>query len=142
MSTIGIVLAAGSATRYGGVPKVLEVHNGKPLFMHAVDALRPVSNYAVVVAPSKDSAVAHAVWEYADANAIEQPTPTGTGDALRVALESGAAEHFDWMLCTFADKPGVTPGVFYALMAEQDFADADCVFAVADMPGNTSKGRE
>ncbi len=37
----GVILAGGKASRMGGVDKGLQLLNGKPLWMHAADSLRP-----------------------------------------------------------------------------------------------------
>jgi bifunctional UDP-N-acetylglucosamine pyrophosphorylase / glucosamine-1-phosphate N-acetyltransferase len=88
-----IVLAAGEGKRLRSQrPKVLHEAAGLPLLAHvvrAVDLLGPDSVLIVASSPTEPFAAAlEASGVPVTARLVEQDPPAGTGDAVRVALES------------------------------------------------------
>ena len=82
-----IVLAAGKGTRMkSALPKVLHNIAGQPMVRHVLDAVEPLvpAETLVVVGPDMDN-VAAAVQP---AKNVIQKDQAGTGDAVRVAVES------------------------------------------------------
>ena len=86
-SPLGIVLAAGLGTRMkSATPKVLHTVAGVPLLTHILRTLEAVNARPVVVL-SQESSAARSLVGDGSAVAMQDP-PRGTGDAVRVALET------------------------------------------------------
>jgi bifunctional UDP-N-acetylglucosamine pyrophosphorylase/glucosamine-1-phosphate N-acetyltransferase len=105
-----IVLAAGGGTRMKSeTPKVLHEIGGRSLLGHALHAaarLRP-DRLLVVVGSGADSVSAHVLATAPAAAVAVQPTPLGTGDAVRVALDAldSQARVEGSVLVTYGDVP-------------------------------------
>src|SRR5690348_1546901 len=111
-----VVLAAGRGTRMKSKrPKVLHPIAGRPMVLHALDAVRALkpARLVVVVAPGME-AVAEAV---APAAVAIQREARGTADAVKAGL--AALQGFDGdVLVVFGDQPLMSAQTLRALRAK------------------------
>jgi bifunctional UDP-N-acetylglucosamine pyrophosphorylase/glucosamine-1-phosphate N-acetyltransferase len=114
-SPLGIVLAAGLGTRMRSqTPKVLHTAAGRPLLSWILGTLAEVGARPIVVL-SKESEPARALLD-GDATVVMQDPPRGTGDAVRVALET-AKDARGEALIVYGDTPLVRADTLRALIA-------------------------
>ncbi len=102
----GFVLAGGRSARFGA-DKALAALDGRPLLVHALDALAGVGLTGSVVAPRPD-----AYRGLAQGFVASEEPDRGPTEGLRAAL---AACPRRWALVLAADMPGVTPALLRAL---------------------------
>jgi bifunctional UDP-N-acetylglucosamine pyrophosphorylase / glucosamine-1-phosphate N-acetyltransferase len=132
-SFAAIILAAGRGTRMrSAVPKVMHQIAGRPMIVHLLEALRPLSPNAtiVVIGPEMDT-VARVV---APAESVVQDPPLGTGDAVRTALKAldgrlGPQGNIDEILVLYGDTPFLTTDTLSRLMVERQRASAAVLVA-------------
>ncbi|MFE4977214.1 bifunctional UDP-N-acetylglucosamine diphosphorylase/glucosamine-1-phosphate N-acetyltransferase GlmU [Kitasatospora sp. NPDC056651] len=110
-----VVLAAGGGTRMKSnkLPKVLHEVCGRSLVGHAVSAARELTpgQLVVVVGHQREQVVAHLSEHYPAARTAVQAEQNGTGHAVRVALESLAADGValdGTVIVTYGDSPLLT----------------------------------
>src|SRR3954454_23513488 len=114
-----LIAAAGTGSRAGlPYPKTLHPVLGKPILVRLLETLRPIdAEPTVIVSPAGRNEVARCLAEHdAAANLVEQPAPTGMGDAVlcfRDAPAFAAAEH---VLLVWGDIPLLEPGTVEALL--------------------------
>ncbi|MBV8686766.1 MAG: NTP transferase domain-containing protein [Alphaproteobacteria bacterium] len=127
-----LVAAAGSGTRAGlPYPKTLHPVLGRPILLRLLDLLRPLDpRPAVIVSPSGRQEVERCLAEAgAAAELIEQPAPTGMGDAiLRFRDAQGAAET-EHLLVVWGDIPLLEPATIEGLRAAHFAGGNDFSFA-------------
>jgi bifunctional N-acetylglucosamine-1-phosphate-uridyltransferase/glucosamine-1-phosphate-acetyltransferase GlmU-like protein len=103
-----LIAAAGTGSRAGlPYPKTLHPVLGKPILIRLLETLKPVDpEPTVIVSPTGREAVENCLAEHgATAGLVEQPAPTGMGDAVlrfRDAPAFAAAEH---VLLVWGDIP-------------------------------------
>ena len=115
-----VVLAAGKGKRLRSrVPKVLHRVAGRALLVHVLEALEGVEStrIAIVVAtdgePVREEARAAG---FGDAEFVVQDPPSGTADAVRVAIEElGVSDGY--VLVVNGDMPLVRPETLRALVS-------------------------
>jgi bifunctional UDP-N-acetylglucosamine pyrophosphorylase/glucosamine-1-phosphate N-acetyltransferase len=112
-----VILAAGEGKRMRSArPKILHLLGGQPLVRYPVTLTREVGVAgAVVVVPSGADAVRAALADLGP-RFVEQPTPRGTGDALRRArpeIPAGVTE----LLLLYGDVPLLGQDTLAALLA-------------------------
>ncbi len=107
----GVVLAGGKASRMGGQDKGLQLLNGKPLWQHVADRLRPQVN-ALAISANRNDAVyrASGLPVYADTLA-EFPGPLAGMLAVMLQAEG------EWFLFCPCDTPFI-PAVLAERMIE------------------------
>lgn len=112
MALSAIVLAAGEGNRMRSQrPKPLHHLCGRPMVLHVIDAISPleVDRVVVVVGHEAEWVVKSLTDRSPEGLAIEfveQPEPLGTGDAVRVALESiDVVDEDDDVLIVPGDAP-------------------------------------
>jgi molybdenum cofactor cytidylyltransferase len=112
----GIVLAAGTGTRFGGT-KQLEVVDGKPLAQHAIDVAGAAGLDEVLVVTGHDAeAVEAALTLPPDGRFVRNPNHRdGQASSLAAAFHE-IAEDSEAAVVLMADQPGVTPDVITALI--------------------------
>jgi molybdenum cofactor cytidylyltransferase len=111
----GIVLAAGTGSRFGG-SKQLALLDGKPLVLHATEALRDAGVDELLVVIGHDAGAVRAVLPD-DATAIVNPAyRDGQATSLAAAMHA-VAEASEGSVVLLADQPGVTGEDVSALIA-------------------------
>jgi molybdenum cofactor cytidylyltransferase len=105
----GIVLAAGTSSRFGRTKQLLQ-HHGKPLVQHAVDAATAAGLDEVVVVLGHDSVrVAHALRLPANARVVTNTRyAEGLSSSLIVGLDAADASSEAAVILP-ADQPGTSP---------------------------------
>jgi len=115
-----IVLAAGSATRFGGA-KLVAPLEGRPLLQHVLDRLADAGLVnPIVVLPPDATALEDAV-EWRDAQRAVNPDPSrGLSTSLQVGWAAALATvpPPDAALVLLGDQPRVSPGLIERLIRE------------------------
>ena len=109
-SRTAVILAAGEGKRLkSALPKVLHRAAGRPLVGHVVSALAPLEfDRRILVASKRRDEIAEALDDLATGiDFVVQDPPRGTGDALRVALQTIGADD-GHVLVTAGDTPLLT----------------------------------
>jgi UDP-N-acetylglucosamine diphosphorylase/glucosamine-1-phosphate N-acetyltransferase len=141
---ISIILAAGRGTRMGGdLPKACVQFQGRPLVVHAIDAVLPLGpEKIVVIVGYKADLVEAAVCAHFDDPRIifvTQQEQLGTGHAVAQAVEHLAGFGGD-VLVSYCDVPLLRPATFEALIeANRIGHGATLLSAIVDDP--TGYGR-
>ena len=137
----GIVLAAGSGSRFGGTKQLVEV-GGKPLVLHAVDALREAGVGEILVVVGHDAGAVEALLPL-DARAVPNPAHRG-GQATSLAAGLHAVvEDSEAAVVLMADQPGVGADDVRALIAGFSSSRARIVrLRYTDGPGPALLSRE
>jgi molybdenum cofactor cytidylyltransferase len=139
----GIVLAAGSGTRFGGT-KQLASHLGKPLAQHAVDALASAGVDELVVVTGHDAdAVEQALRLPPQGRFVRNPDhPLGQASSLAAGLHA-LGHDTEGAVVLLADQPGVTDAEVRALIAAFQRSRSRIVrIAYEDGPGPALLSRE
>jgi molybdenum cofactor cytidylyltransferase len=139
----GIVLAAGSGTRFGGT-KQLAQHQGKPLAQHAVDALASAGVDEVVVVTGYDAdAVERSVRLPPQGRFVRNPDhATGQSSSLSAGLHA-LTDDSEGAVVLLADQPGVTDAEIRTLIDAFERSRSRVVrIAYIDGPGPALLSRE
>jgi molybdenum cofactor cytidylyltransferase len=139
----GVVLAAGTGSRFGGT-KQLEVVDGKPLAQHAIDAAAAAGLDEILVVTGHDAeAVEAALTLPGGARFVRNPNfRDGQATSLAAAFHD-IAEDSEATVVLMADQPGVTPEVVTALVNRFQETRKEIVRAVyRDGPGPSLLSRE
>jgi molybdenum cofactor cytidylyltransferase len=139
----GVVLAAGSSSRFGRT-KQLERYHGAPLVQHPIDALDEAGVDEIVVVVGHDAgAVRDALRLPANARVIENADHAhGQATSLVAALRS-ADERSDGVVVLLADQPGITAQHVRALIAAFEERPSGIVrLRFRDGPGPALLGRD
>ncbi|HEX5825981.1 MAG TPA: nucleotidyltransferase family protein [Candidatus Limnocylindrales bacterium] len=118
MRVVGVVLAAGAATRFGAA-KQLATLDGRPLLQHPLDALAAAGIDDVVVVLGDEAAAIEAAIAWRTERRRMNPRPgDGLASSLRVGLDA-AAEDPDTgaVLVVLGDQPSLRPDVIAAVLA-------------------------
>lgn len=139
----GIVLAAGTGTRFGGT-KQLEVVRGKPLAQHAIDAAAEAGLDEILIVTGHDAEAVEAGLTLPDrARFVRNPRfRDGQSSSLAAAFHDVAADS-EAAVVLMADQPGVTPEVVGALVDRFRATRKEIVRAAyRDGPGPALLSRE
>jgi bifunctional N-acetylglucosamine-1-phosphate-uridyltransferase/glucosamine-1-phosphate-acetyltransferase GlmU-like protein len=107
-----LIAAAGSGSRAGlAYPKTLYPVLGKPILLRLVDLLAPIDpRPTVIVSPSGRSAIERCLTEAnRQADLVEQPQPTGMGDAVLCFRQAPAFAETEHVLLVWGDLPCLQP---------------------------------
>ncbi|TMC35500.1 MAG: UDP-N-acetylglucosamine diphosphorylase/glucosamine-1-phosphate N-acetyltransferase [Chloroflexi bacterium] len=138
-SPLGIVLAAGLGTRMRSqTPKVMHTAAGRPLLAWILGTLAEVGARPVVVL-SKESEPARALLNGEATFAMQDP-PRGTGDAVRVALESVKDARGE-ALIVYGDTPLVRAETLRALIALRTERSAVLAILSGEVGADNAYGR-
>jgi molybdenum cofactor cytidylyltransferase len=123
-----VVLAAGSATRFGSV-KLLAPLNGRPVLQHVLDALADADMSDVVVVLGRDSSALEAAIDWRGERRVTNPDPErGLSSSVALGLEAvpeGAAA----ALIVLGDQPAITSTTIRTLLDQPPDADHPVVIA-------------
>lgn len=112
-----VILAAGSASRFGG-PKALALLEGRPLLEHALEAARAAHLEPVVVVLGAAADEIEAAVRWGDAQRVRNPQPErGLASSLALGIEAIAAAlpAVDAAVVILGDQPRTAPAVIAAL---------------------------
>jgi molybdenum cofactor cytidylyltransferase len=136
----GVVLAAGTASRFGGTKQLAEI-GGTPLVVHAVAALQAATDEIVVVT-GHDAEAVEAVLPADVRRVRNERFRDGMASSLAVALHE-LAEDSEAAVILPADQPGVTRADVEALIARFRTTRARIVrLRYTDGPGPSLLSRE
>lgn len=143
-----LILAAGEGTRMksAALPKVLHPVCGRSLLAHVVAACRDLApeQLVVVVGHGREAVVEHLATVDPDARTAVQERQNGTGHAVRVALDSLAADNLSptgTVLVTYGDTPLLTAATMRLLLAAHAAAGNSVTVLSAEVPDPTGYGR-
>lgn len=130
-----LIMAAGQGTRMrSAIPKVLHPICGRALVSWPIRAAREAGagRIAVIVSPDRD--ISGALEE--EVESIHQPTPDGTGGALRAALP--VIERSETVVVLSGDVPLVSAELIEGLLETHraEGAGATLVTAILEEPGS------
>jgi bifunctional UDP-N-acetylglucosamine pyrophosphorylase/glucosamine-1-phosphate N-acetyltransferase len=103
-----LIAAAGAGTRAGlPYPKTLHPVRGRPILARLVETLQPIDRRpTVIVSPPGRGAIAAALEEQGlQADLVEQPNPSGMGDAILCFRNAPAAREAEHLLVVWGDIP-------------------------------------
>jgi molybdenum cofactor cytidylyltransferase len=137
----GVVLAAGTASRFGGTKQIVPV-DGKPLVAHAVDAFRAAGVDEVLVVVGHDEQAVRAVLP-PDVGVVANPAyRDGQATSLAAALHA-VSDSSEAAVILLADQPGITGGDVVALIEGFRQTRSQIVrLAFTDGPGPALLSRE
>jgi molybdenum cofactor cytidylyltransferase len=139
----GVVLAAGSGSRFGGT-KQIAVIDGKPLAQHAIDALEAAGVDEVIVVTGHDAVkVASALTLPPQGRIVYNPAfKDGQATSLGAAIHA-LDDESEAAVILMADQPGVTSDVIRSLVARFQATRTQVVRAMYDDgPGPSLLSRE
>ena len=139
----GVVLAAGSATRFGAT-KQLVSYRGKPLAQHAIDTLASAGVEEIVVVTGHEAAAVEVALRLPpQGRFVRNPDhATGQASSLAAALHD-LSEESEGAVILLADQPGVTDAEVRALIDAFEAARSRVVrIAYTDGPGPALLSRE
>jgi molybdenum cofactor cytidylyltransferase len=123
-----VVLAAGSATRFGSV-KLLAPLNGRPVLQHVLDALAAAGVSDVVVVLGRDAGALEGAIEWRAERRITNTDPDrGLSSSVAIGLAAvpeGAAA----ALIVLGDQPAVTAATIRTLLDQPPDSDRPVVVA-------------
>ncbi|MFP5465121.1 MAG: NTP transferase domain-containing protein [Gammaproteobacteria bacterium] len=112
--TIGILLAAGAGTRFGG-DKLLAPLHGRPLVLHAVDALRPAVTEIIAVVRPGDQDLAAVLAQAGARVAVCDQAAAGMGHSLACGAQQVPLDCD--VLVALGDMPAVAPHTIARIIA-------------------------
>jgi CTP:molybdopterin cytidylyltransferase MocA len=113
---VGILLAAGGATRFGS-QKLIAPYRGEPLVHHAARLLRSVTDEAIAVI-GNDAAAVRGALAGADVRVIENADwREGLSTSLRAGIRA-VPPSAEAVIVALGDQPEMDPAVARALVAE------------------------
>ena len=137
----GVVLAAGTGSRFGGTKQVVQV-GGKPLVVHAIDALLEAGVGEVLVVTGHDADAVEAVLPV-EARAVPNPAyRDGQATSLAAALHA-VTDDSEGAVILLADQPGIEAADVRALIDAFATTRAQMVrLRFTDGPGPALLSRE
>ena len=135
MRVIGLVLAAGAASRFGS-DKLAASLAGLPLLDHVLDALRAVPLQEIVVVTRPERAIPAAD----DLQVVVNPAPEdGLSSSLRLglaAIAELAGPTVEAVLVALGDQPRIDPHVIRQLLVAAGTSDRPVVLPAYDRDGS------
>ena len=114
-----LILAAGSARRFGTQKLLHPMADGRPLLQHTLDAITATGLQAALVHRPDDQALLAAVAGYANLKLIPCPDhEKGLGHSIACGV-SAVPDWNGWMIC-LADMPAITTDTYSALVTALD----------------------
>jgi CTP:molybdopterin cytidylyltransferase MocA len=128
MSAGGLVLAAGSSSRFGS-PKALAELDGRPLLQHVLDAVAAAHLQPVIVVLGESAPAIELRIRWRTERRIRNPDPArGLSSSLRDGLAdlAATAPRVDAVVL-LGDQPRTSPAVIRALVEAADLTDRPIV---------------
>lgn len=123
-----VVLAAGSATRFGSV-KLLAPLNGTPVLQHVLDALAAAGVSDVVVVLGKDAGALDGAIDWRSERRVTNPDPErGLSSSVTIGL-AAVPEQAAAALVVLGDQPAITPATIRMLLEQPIDTDRPVVVA-------------
>ena len=122
--TVAILLAAGAGSRFGG-DKLLAPLHGKPLVLHAVDALRAAVTEIIAVVRPGDADLAAVLTQAGVRVAVCDQAAAGMGHSLACGARLVPPDCD--VLVALGDMPAVTPHTIARIVASLDAGAATSV---------------
>ena len=114
-ATVGLVLAAGAGSRFGG-GKLLAPIGGRPILQHVLDALATAGVADLVVVLGRDAAAVEAAIEWRSERRVVNPDPErGLSSSLSLGFEAIGADARA-VLVALGDQPLVAVEVIRGLL--------------------------
>ena len=113
-----LIAAAGGGERAGlPYPKALHPVEGRPILVRLIETLRGIDGRpTVIVSPAGREPIAACLAEHdIAADLVEQPRPTGMGDAVLCFEDSPAAPDAEHLLLVWGDIPFLQPATIAAM---------------------------
>ena len=130
-TTVGLVLAAGAASRFGG-GKLLATIGGRPMLQHVLDALADAGLGEVVVVLGEDAAAIEGAIAWRGEQRVVNPDPArGLASSLQVGFEAVPATA-DAVLVALGDQPLISVAVIGALLDGKSDPDRPVAMPVYD----------
>lgn len=136
-----VILAAGAGERMkSDLPKPLHPVAGRPMLAHVLDVARTLDPVDITLVCSNGlrAGLGDASWA-TDVHFAIQEVPRGTGDAVRVAVDTGLTG--ERVLVLYADHPLVTPESLQGLIDEFEAAHANVGVMSCTVPDAAGYGR-
>jgi CTP:molybdopterin cytidylyltransferase MocA/SAM-dependent methyltransferase len=112
-----VVLAAGAASRFGGVKLLAEVR-GKPVLQHVLDAIDAAGLTDVVVVLGTDAETIEAAIDWRGERRVRNPEPErGLSSSVAIGL-AAVPEDAAGALIVLGDQPGIRPESVGALLEQ------------------------
>lgn len=112
--TVGLLLAAGAGTRFGGPKALARDDDGTSWLLRSVQALRPCAEIVVVLGAEAERAAALLPMSVSRVRADDWAE--GMGASLRAGLEALASTDHDAALVSLVDLPDVDATVVARLV--------------------------
>lgn len=113
---VGLLLAAGGATRFGS-QKLVAPYRGEPLVVHAARHLRSVTDAAIAVI-GNDAEVVRGALSSVDLRIVENASwAEGLSTSLRAGVRA-VPKDAEAVLVALGDQPEMDPAVARALVAQ------------------------
>jgi molybdenum cofactor cytidylyltransferase len=113
--TVGLVLAAGAGSRFGG-RKLLASVGGRPVLQHVLDVLSAAGVDEVIVVLGADAAAIEAAMAWRGERRVLNPAPgRGLSSSLKTGFDAIPGDA-DAVLVTLGDQPLVPIGTIRALL--------------------------
>jgi len=126
----GVVLAAGTSSRYGSANKLLQPFDGKPLVSHAVSTLvaAPLDDITIIV--GHDAARVRSVLPEQDVDVrMNDSFAAGQGTSVREGTISARDANADAVVFALGDMPAIDPTTVTALVAAYERGDGSVLAA-------------
>lgn len=118
ITTAGLVLAAGSGSRFGG-RKLLALIDGKPMLQHVLDLCADVSLSPVAVVLGGDADELEAACTWRSEIRARNPAPRGgLSRSVRIGLAALEQSEADRVVMLLGDQPFLTVGQLNAVLTE------------------------
>lgn len=130
--TVGLILAAGSGTRFGPDPsgKLLAPFLGRPLVAHVVELASRAGLGGLVVVLGRGAAALEAAVDWRGAALVRNPVPeTGLASSLQIGFEAVRSRfpEAEAVLVLLGDQPLLRAEVVERLLAEAGWTDRSIV---------------
>lgn len=129
----GVVLAAGTSSRYGDRNKLLEAIDGEPMVRQSVKPLLATDLAGVVVVVGHEAPAVTRAIEDLDVDTVENEAyAVGQSTSVATGIEAVANDDADAVVVALGDMPFVAPATIDALLAVHQQTAYDALAAAFD----------